>query len=53
MTESPTKLTVVVRGNMVVVFFPDGSHMYKQIPKGMTGQQAIMKTIELLLGSTN
>jgi hypothetical protein len=47
------KLTVRVRGNMIVVFFPDGSFMYKHIPRGMTGEQAIKKTIELLLGSKN
>jgi hypothetical protein len=47
------KLTVGVRGNMVVVFFPDGSQLSKRIPKGMTDEQAIKKTVELLLGGKN
>jgi hypothetical protein len=42
------KLTVGVRGNLVIVFFPDGSTFSKPIPKGMTEEEAIQEVVKFL-----
>jgi hypothetical protein len=42
------KVTVGMRGNRVVVFFPNRIQFSKPIPEGMTGEQAIYETLNLL-----
>jgi hypothetical protein len=45
------KLTIGVRSNLVVVFMPDGTYLSKPIANGMTDEEAINLTLELLAGN--